>query len=391
MGPHAADHECVFSLLYFQNDKAARTGQRSLKMNRFMMTVVSLTAVLLLADAASAVTTTQWTEYPSNPVYAPGKAYYPTIIEEGSTYTMWSDSATGVQMATSTNGISWTTVGSVTGLTPPAGTQPSHTLVEDIDGTYRMWYHPNTIAYDISDIRTATSTDGLHWTNDQPLTQVNTSLGVGSVVYDDDNNNTWNRGSYGPADVIYNPAGSATIVTPVDKASVWSNKYVMYYDGTSGNSESLGLAVSDDGINWEGYTVGGVAVPVLTGSHVSGAWDQNYVSRATVLKENDDTFDMWYSGGVTTMDQGIGYASSTDGINWTRDPNPIFSASDGVAWRANRTYTPVVIGDQMWFTGKDNSGNYTIGYATGVPEPGTLALLAAAGLGMLCYVWRRRS
>ncbi len=348
-------------------------------MKRSMIAVLSMAAMTLAVGKASAVTTTGWTEYSSNPVYVPGKAYYPTVLKSGSTYTMWSDSATGVQMATSANGIDWTTVGNVAGLTAP-----THTLVENIDGAYRIWYHPSTLTYSINDIRTATSTDGLTWTNDQPLTQVGTS-----VINNDNNNSTWNRGSYGAADVVYNPAGSSTIVTPVDKASVWSNKYVMYYDGTGGSFESLGLAVSNDGINWQGYNGG--TTPVLAGSGVAGTWDRTYVSRATVLKENDNAFDIWYSGGVTGMDNGIGYASSTDGITWTRDLDPIFDKTDGVAWRNDRTYTPMVIGDQMWFTGKDlATGSYTIGYATGVPEPGTLVLLLTAALGAMACVWRRR-
>jgi hypothetical protein len=147
----------------------------------------------------------------------------------------------------------------------------------------------------------------------------------------------------------------------------------------------LGLAVSNDGLNWQGYNAG--VAPVLAGSGVSLTWDYNYVSRATVLKENDDAYHMWYSGGDGKMDHGIGYAFSADGIDWTRDPDPIFYKNDGVAWRANRTYTPMVIGDEMWFSGLNSTGNYTIGYAT--PEPATMALLALGGIGMLLR--RKRS
>ena len=246
--------------------------------------------------------------------------------------------------------------------------------MEKIGGAYQMWYW-TSLSYSINDIRTATSTDGLTWTGDQAVTQVGTSVILGG-----NNGATWNRGSYGPADVIYNPAGSDTIVAPVDKASVWANKFVMYYDGTTGSTESLGLAVSNDGINWQGYN-GGIA-PVLAGSGVTGDWDRTYASRATVIRESDDLFHMWYSGGDGSMDKGIGYAASTDGINWVREAdNPIFSKDDGVAWRGKRTYTPVVIGNQMWFSGVDQSGAYAIGYAT--PEPATMGLLTLGGLALL--------
>jgi hypothetical protein len=330
-----------------------------------MKTLVIIMALLVIGAGAYGQTTTGWTEYASNPVYAPGKAYYPTILKEGSTYTMWSDSAAGVQMATSTNGTTWTTVGNAAGLTTPA-----HTLVEKIGSNYQMWYWTG-LSYGVSDIRTATSTDGLTWTGDTAITQVGTS-----VIYNDNSNSTWNRGSYGPSDVIYNPSGSATIVNPVNAASVWANKFVMYYDGTSGGKESLGLAVSNDGINWQGYN-GGIS-PVFQGA--GSGWDTDYATRATIIKENDNTYDMWYSGGTGKMSDGIGYAFSTDGINWTRDvSNPIFDKNDGATWRNDRTYTPMVIGNEMWFTGKDlATGSYTIGYA--VPEPATMALLGLGGL-----------
>jgi len=336
--------------------------------------VIMLTAVALVPAAvptAMARTTTGWTEYASNPVYSPGKAYYPTILKEGGGYTMWSDSASGLDMATSTDGVNWASQGLANGLTAP-----KHTLVESVDGGYRIWYWPN-LSYSINDIRTATSTEGLIWTNDQPITQVGAGVITAGPASD------WNRGSYGPADVIYNPAGSADITVPVDEASVWANKFVMYYDGTTGGDESIGLAVSNDGINWQGYN-GGVS-PVFAGTDVVGDWDSGYVSRATVIKDGPDEYHMWYSAGTDRMNQGVGYASSTDGINWTRDPDPIFHKDDGVSWRADRSYTPMVIGDEMWFTGKSDTGVYAIGYA--VPEPATMSLLVLGGLALL----RRRN
>ena len=337
------------------------------------VTIVVMAGMILCGGiVADARTTTGWTEYGSNPVYSPGKAYYPTILEDGGTYTMWSDNASGVDMATSNNGIDWASQGTASGLTTP-----KHTLVESIGDSYRMWYWP-ALSYSINDIRTATSTDGLAWSSDQAITQVSVG-GVGTVLTSGPASD-WNRGSYGAADVIYNAAGSVNITEPVDEASVWANKYVMYYDGTTGGDESLGLAVSNDGINWQGYNDG--VAPVLAGTGVLGDWDAGYVSRATVIKDGTDDYHMWYSAGVGTMNQGIGYASSVDGINWSRDAgNPIFYITDGEAWRDNRTYTPMVIGDEMWFTGKSSAGAYTIGYAT--PEPATMSLLALGGLAVL--------
>jgi len=47
----------------------------------------------------------------------------------------------------------------------------------------------------------------------------------------------------------------------------------------------------------------------------------------------------------------------------------------------------MVIGDQMWFSGVDSGGHYTIGNASIVPEPTTVALLA---LGSLTLLRKRR-
>ena len=343
---------------------------------RFTTYVVTVIAVLATASLAQAITTTGWTEYNPNPVYSPGKAYYPSILKEGSAYTLWSDYASsgGVEKVTSADGVNWTTAGACSGLT-----SPRHTVVEKVGSEYRMWYWQASHLYSIADIRTATSADGLAWSNDQVITQ------VASTVIDNSSSSNWNRGSYGPADVIYNPDGSDTIVEPVNEASVWANKFVMYYDGTTGGDESIGLAVSNDGVNWQGYN-GGVA-PVLAGTSGTDDWDEGYVSRCTVIMEDADTYHMWFSGGVGTMDAGIGYASSADGITWTRDAtNPIFHKDDGEDWRSSRTYCPVVIGDEMWFTGKSGTGTYAMGYAT--PEPATLSLLALGGLAL---VRRRRT
>jgi hypothetical protein len=46
---------------------------------------------------------------------------------------MWSDGDSGVQVATSNDGITWTPGATVTGL---SGAR--HTVVENIGGTYRM-------------------------------------------------------------------------------------------------------------------------------------------------------------------------------------------------------------------------------------------------------------
>jgi parallel beta-helix repeat protein len=313
-----------------------------------------MTAVPAGAAEPGAVHVSKWTEYATNPVFDPvEKAYYPTILFDGTAYRMWYADETGIRYTTSSDGITWATGVSVTGLT-----NANHPLVEYIDGKYIIWYWDTSQLYSISAIRYAESTDGISWTSDSAITQVDTTVVSGeSTSY-------WNRGSYGPCDVFYNPSGFSTIVSPVNAATVWQNKFVMYYDGTTGGDEAIGLAVSADGKLWHGYN-GGVA-PILAGG--VGDWGQGYASRCTVLK-NDSTYHMLYSGGTGSMNQGIGHATSADGLTWTKDlNNPYLHKDDGVPWRADRTYCPAVIKDgaiyKMWFSGTNSGGNYTIGYAT---------------------------
>lgn len=319
--------------------------------------VLALSSIPMTAAPAGAsggpitLYVSKWTEYATNPVFDPAeKAYYPTVLFDGTTYRMWYADETGIRYTTSSNGITWAAGTPATGLL-----NVNHPLVKYIGGKYIIWYWDTSQLYSINAIRYAESTNGTTWTSDQALTQVGTTVVAPAG---------WNRGSYGPCDVLYNPAGSATIVTPVDAASVWANKFVMYYDGTTGGAEAVGLAVSADGKLWQGYNGGAAAV--LTGGG-GGAWDQGYASRCIVLKDGS-TYHMLYSGGAGEVWGGIGHATSADGLAWTKDPkNPYLHKNDGVAWRANRTYSPAIIKDgsvyKMWFSGLAG-GNYAIGYAT---------------------------
>lgn len=69
--------------------------------------------------------------------------------------------------------------------------------------------------------------------------------------------------------------------------------------------------------------------PVFTGSGTN-TWDEKIRERGYILKE-DDGYHMWYTGFRENMDHEtmtLGYATSQDGVNWTRyKSNPIFTES----------------------------------------------------------------
>ena len=123
----------------------------------------------------------------------------------------------------------------------------------------------------------------------------------------------------------------------------------------------IGYAFSDNGINnWDMHNT-----PVL--DTTTGKWDDLTVEAQTVILENG-IYKMWYSGWNLVGDSaGIGYATSTDGIDWQKHPSYIFGPGTA-AWEAGFPYgcsvMPVTGGYKMWYTATDlNESEWNIGYA----------------------------
>ena len=143
-------------------------------------------------------------------------------------------------------------------------------------------------------------------------------------------------------------------------------------NGTDGHT-SLGYATSLDGINWTKY----IGNPMLTTG--LNTWDSINVQDPHVIKQGG-IYNMWYGGGASysIYDQQVGFASSSDGINWVKSPlNPVLTRGAVGSWDATLSSFPSVIDDggiyKMWYTGRDvdpippsASLNYywELGYAT---------------------------
>ncbi len=302
-----------------------------------------------------------WIEDPNDPIYHPSTpAYYQTVryssngfapFGPSAFYKMWYDYAStgGIALATSPDGINWTFEANMTGLV--AGARHSRVLF-DPDGfgigyPYKIWYWDYDVPIYVDDpiilrmLRTARSVDGINWTNDTTLAQDTTAPLLTPFP-------AYNRGSYGPADILYFPQNPPV----VDPVNPFNNRYVMYYNITNGSTEEIALAVSSDGVFWR--KEGPLAVLPTGGP---GSWDQNYATEhAVVLRLAPNNFMMWYSGGINKACEGIGCASTTDGINWAKfSGNPIFSINDGVLWRNSRTHNPWVLFDPSRFSGHGDS------------------------------------
>jgi len=109
--------------------------------------------------------------------------------------------------------------------------------------------------------------------------------------------------------------------------------YVLYYSGRRNawpRYMGIGRATSADGVTW----VKEVTNPVLA-QGVAGAWDEGIVRDSCVMRDGV-TYKMWYAGSSfpVTADTRhyVGYATSLDGIVWTKfGGNPVLSPS-GEEW-----------------------------------------------------------
>lgn len=201
-----------------------------------------------------------------------------------------------------------------------------------LDGsTYKMWYAGSSAADTTRKIGYATSPDGITWTRH------------GSTP-------VFTAGSAG--------AWDAKIGFPMVIKD--GNTYKLWYTGlNASDAGQVGYATSTDGIIWSRYG----ANPVMSfGSN--GSWDAVYIGSPNVVKVGSQ-YHMWYRGGVNG---GIGYATSPDGIAWTKYVgNPVIAIGSG-GWDQTAYHPRVIydgVGFHMWYSGCNTAEDLCqVGYAT---------------------------
>jgi predicted GH43/DUF377 family glycosyl hydrolase len=316
--------------------------------------LTSLAAVLFVAMLLPrAQAQTSWIKHPGNPVIDLGTSgewdddgtSAGPVLFDGTSYRMWYlgyDATAGWRTgyATSDDGITWTKdannpvldVGSADSWDDSRAAAWTVLL---INTTYHMWYG----GYDGSTHRIgyATSDDGTTWTKyaNNPV------LDVG-------------------------PAGSWDD-THIQTPTVYfdGSTYRMWYMGADQDSAWIGHATSDDGVTWTKYDQN----PVLV-MGPPDSWDDRWLETTSIVYHNT-TYHMWYTGydGSTRR---IGYATSDDGVIWTKYANnPVLDVGTGGSWDDIH-----IVGSNafifngtiyhMWYSGY-NGSNYRMGYATSTP------------------------
>lgn len=284
-----------------------------------------------------------WTDYQNNPILASSNNYYdyygisqPVVIYDEGIYKMWyyGDSGGGqtyILYAESNDGINWTPYSGNPVISPSyygnwdsESVNPGAVLKEN--GVYKMYYGGWSSQNSVWSIGLATSTDGINWTKyPQPIL----------------------TGTYGWE---YQLVPSSIIK--------FNDTYYLYYTGRNLPEYKIGVAISNDGINFNRY----VNNPILSSSVV---WEDNGVLDASVVLENDQ-FEMIF---MNSLADGFGLATSTDGLNWEKgNNNPFFSKENTSNNWANvkiayPNYIKLSNEKRIYYSGLDsyNSG-YKIGF-----------------------------
>jgi hypothetical protein len=309
-----------------------------------------------------------WDESKSNPVVGPSpNAAFPCVLQRNGLFMMWTDndSTGGIFYQESADGKVWS---QPTSCNIPTG-RHARVLFNETLGLFEMWYWDRSSDFSFASFHRATSQNGINWTNDVRCSSAPyPNRTVYAIIMGP------SIGSNGPCQVFYNPAGSAT----ADYANVWQNRYVMYYHllRSADGKNCIGLCVSSDGIRW-GVPTGREGKVVLDVG-AADAWDSKSATFGSIIRDGAG-FHMYYSGGKRSMygGDGIGYAASSDGLVWTKEPQPLMSVNDGVAWRSTYIGPPAaILADvpMLYIYAYDGYSNYSTGVAMPDLTPPVISL-----------------
>lgn len=162
----------------------------------------------------------------------------------------------------------------------------------------------------------------------------------------------WERNSGNPLIFTKNYSNWAEVFPFQTTVLFDDNQYKMWYASYNGSKFKILYAISNNGTDWISFG------PVLE--------NQNDVHDPIVIK-NDDQFLMWFASSNNGTNYKIFRAVSIDGKNWTIDPaSPVLEPQPGT-WERQAISAPFVLNKdgeyKMWYSGW-NGNIWQIGYAT---------------------------
>jgi predicted GH43/DUF377 family glycosyl hydrolase len=345
--------------------------------------IISLFIILSGTEIPAQTDFTHVTNKPVLSYGSPGKwdsgtVWNPTVIKDGDTLRMWYTGMDAIVWdyhpgsigyAWSVSGTQWFRFSGNPVLSAELDWEVSSLFgcaVIKEDNLFKMWYGAAGTPSEI--IGYATSEDGKNWTK------------YSDPVLEPGPGNDWDL----------------QIVIPQSVIKEGETYKMWYWGGRKGFPQEsaipqTGLATSPDGINWTKYDDPSTTENPLSRSDPvlkvgeEGEWDSNRIIDPMVLPTATG-YEMWYLGVKPPINpstpQYIGYATSADGIHWTKWPeNPIlkqypawgFGFYGGTVLRFNNKY-------HLWFScfhASQKQAAPQIGYATS-PAPPTAVELQEA-------------
>ncbi|MDR3668236.1 MAG: hypothetical protein P4L35_15450 [Ignavibacteriaceae bacterium] len=278
----------------------------------------------------------QWIDYGGNPILTsnnnpsfPNGVNTTKILYDNGVYKMWYDgiynsAVASIWYAESQDGINWNTVGSTPVLSKgESGSWDAYAVtiaaVIKSGNTYMMYYNGHQNYSDDISTGLALSTDGIHWSkNPAPI------IGITDGYY------------------------HFNFMDVVKKDSV----YYGYGDFKTSSTSTAGIifvATSIDGLTW-------LRQPIL---NATLTWESGSIGFPTVIYDNN-TFKMIYS---TSNGAFFGSATSTDGFNFIKSSDPMFSQSNipngqYSIWYPN--YRKINNVSYLYYTGDNSSTGQSI-------------------------------
>ncbi len=297
---------------------------------------------------------TSFTKQPGNPVLAPAQGWDTwgiggqSVLYNGSHYLMWYfgtndagwNTNFSIGLATSTDGISWTEYSANPLLNFTEGTWEDQVRGMSVvyeNGVYKMWYTGLTDTNLFAAIGFANSTDGIAWSKYSGNPVIPTVINGPDV----------------------DEAADPTVLHIADTYHMW---YTLgYYRSASGKwLYNVSYATSPDGLAW---TKRGVVLSSDGGEGI----DSNGTSQPAVVFDNSE-FKLLYAGFNLTGHGKIMYATSENGLNWTKH-GTVLPQGAGGEWDSYYASAPdlLIINRtwKIWYRGWNNSVDYPdrIGFA----------------------------
>ena len=151
---------------------------------------------------------------------------------------------------------------------------------------------------------------------------------------------------WNPPEVVLGPAPSTGWEDDINRPVVVHREgaYHMWYTGQADGKSRIGYARSGDGRNWVRQSGHPVLEPAL-------AWEGVAVMCPHVIWDQQrSVWRMWYSAGEQYEPNAIGYATSPEGLHWSKDPrNPVMTPEPGALWERERVTASQVVFWQGWY------------------------------------------